>query len=98
MREARPKILSLSHTLTIPLLYSGIKAIQEAQPYGEVVHIETYECVGHVQKRVGKAFIDLTKKTSYRETQGEKVDNNAAGHVNANTGYTLDKPLRPFLC
>ncbi len=40
----------------------SIKALQKAEPYGEDVRIEKYECVEHVQKRVGQLFIDLTKK------------------------------------
>ena len=50
----------------------SIKALQEAQPYGEDVRIEKYECVGHVQKRVGKAFIDLMKKPPTETVTVEK--------------------------
>ena len=37
----------------------AIKAVKEAEPYGDDVEIE---CVGHVQKRVGAAIIKLIKK------------------------------------
>ncbi len=37
-----------------------IKTLQEAKPYGEVPIVK-YECVGHVQKCVGKALINLRK-------------------------------------
>ena len=39
-----------------------IKDLREAQPYGEGVTLTKYECVGHVQKRLGKAVIKLRTK------------------------------------
>ena len=36
--------------------------LREAMPYGKDVKLTKYECVGHVQKRLGKAVIDLRTK------------------------------------
>ena len=37
----------------------AIKAVQDDKPYGDGITIEKYECVGHVQKRVGAGIIKL---------------------------------------
>ena len=39
----------------------AIKAVQNDKPYGPDIKITKFECVGHIQKRVGAAFIALTK-------------------------------------
>lgn len=39
-----------------------VAALNVAKPYGEDVQIVKYECVGHVQKRVGAAIINLRQK------------------------------------
>ena len=36
-----------------------IEVLNDAQPYGLGVPIVKYECIGHIQKRVGKAFMNL---------------------------------------
>ena len=38
-----------------------MKVLRKKKPYGEGVKLTKYECVGHVQKRLGKAFI--TRRT-----------------------------------
>ena len=39
-----------------------MKALRKKKPYGEDVKLTKYECVGHVQKRLGRAIIDLRTK------------------------------------
>ena len=39
-----------------------IAALNESKPYGEDVTIIKHECVGHVQKRLGKRFRDMKHK------------------------------------
>ena len=46
-----------------------MKELREAKPYGEDVKLTKYECVGHVQKRLGKAVIDLRTKPPLETVQ-----------------------------
>lgn len=39
-----------------------VRNLNVEEPYGEGVNIEKHECVGHVQKRIGKACINLRTK------------------------------------
>lgn len=39
-----------------------VAQLQEEKPYGENVTITKYECVGHIQKRVGKQLREVKKK------------------------------------
>ena len=39
-----------------------MKVLRKKKPYGEGVKLTKYECVEHVQKRLGKAFITLRTK------------------------------------
>ena len=40
-----------------------IKMLNDHKPYGEGITIEKHECVGHVQKRMGKQLRELKSKT-----------------------------------
>ena len=39
-----------------------MKTLRKKKPYGEEMKLTKYECVGHVQKRLGRAIIDLRTK------------------------------------
>ena len=41
--------------------YSMYKTMSDVKPYGSV-NMKKYECVGHVQKRMGAMLIDMKKK------------------------------------
>jgi len=41
-------------------------------PYGPDVKIRKHECVGHVQKRIGKRLRDAKKKT-YHDSDGKVI-------------------------
>ena len=45
-----------------------IRHLNDKKPYGEGVDIVKYECVGHVQKRLGIAFKTLYKRTIYEKS------------------------------
>lgn len=42
-----------------------IQHLNEVQPYGEDVTIVKHECVGHVQKRLGKRLRDVKKVSNH---------------------------------
>ncbi len=64
----------------------AITAVQIAEPYGSGVCITKYECVGHVQKRVGYAFITLSKNPPIEIIE-----------IVVKRPYRLEKPLRDAL-
>ena len=70
-----------------------MKALRKAKPYGEDVKLTKYECVGHVQKRLGKAFIDLRTKPPM-ETVKVVVRPAVKPPRNALLEKPLDKSLR----
>lgn len=41
------------------------KTLCDAKPYGQDVAIIKHECIGHIQKRMGKALHELKKTTVY---------------------------------
>ncbi len=48
-----------------------ISALNKEKPYGDDVEIVKFECVGHVQKRVGASIIKLTKTPPHEEVHVE---------------------------
>lgn len=74
--------------------YTGVI---ESQPYGEDFLIHKKECVGHVQKRMGKRLRDVVKNTTV-ETEiktgkkaGQKRRSRSLGGKGKLTGKTIDK-------
>lgn len=47
----------------------GFQAVCEAKPYGSEVKIKKIECVGHIQKRMGRYLLELCKSL-----KGQKLD------------------------
>ena len=46
-----------------------MKTLRKAKPYGEDEKLTKYECVGHLQKRLGKAAITLRTKPPMETVQ-----------------------------
>ena len=51
----------------------SFKMVSESKPYCDDVEIVKKECVGHVQKRMGKALRELKKKTGRAKLQDGKT-------------------------
>ena len=51
-----------------------VTKLQESKPYGEGVTITKYECVGHVQKRVGKGLRGVNKQVLAANRQVRPVE------------------------
>jgi len=58
--------------------FETIRQLNEKKPYGAGFEIEKYECVGHVQKGIGKAFKTLCDK-GVIETVGESTPGSSVG-------------------
>ena len=48
-----------------------IQHLNEVQPFGEDVTIVKHECVGHVQKRLGKRLRDVKKVSNHFSKLGK---------------------------
>ena len=65
---------------------NSFKRVQEAKPYGEI-EIQKIECVGHVQKRMGKRLRDLKKNSKGKIL----ADGKTIGGMNRLTDKEINK-------
>jgi hypothetical protein len=65
----------------------GYDTVCALQPYGPDFKIEKKECVGHVQKRMGKRLRDFKKKNSHKIL----ADGKTIGGKGRLTGHAIDK-------
>ena len=56
--------------------------MSDAKPYGSV-KVKKYECVGHVQKRMGARLIDMKKKKRHVHATGQVIKVSGRGRITA---------------
>jgi len=65
----------------------GFQKVVESNPYGDSVKVEKLECIGHIQKRMGRRLRNLKKSMS-----GQKLyDGKVIGGRNRLTNTVIDK-------
>ena len=61
----------------------GFNAVNEAKPYGNNITIEKLECIGHVQKRMGRLLRQLCKEFKGQKLEDGKLINGRGRLTNA---------------